>query len=302
MIKVYIMDGPEEGQSFDIDAESLTIGRSAENHIQLNDRTVSRKHLKIVKREGIYYIEDLGSHNGTFIIGDKITPGTEQQVSEGVPIAIGMSLICLGKACLDGVMSVLEPIYLYNKRSETGSFQVKDRPFTAQKNMELIYKVSSVLTQASETHEVLKIILDYILDLLNRIDQASIILIDDESGKIGQVVSKTKSGSEEQTVRYSRTIVNRVLKTAKPIIMADTTEEEDVDKSESMELMRIRSVMCVPMISRSRVRGVIYLDTVDSPYGFRNEDIELFTTLGTAAAMVVENAMYQSQPNIKKDE
>ena len=64
MIKLYTMDGTDEGQSFDINVDTVYVGRSAANHVQIKDKFVSRKHLRIVKRGDEYFIKDLKSKNG----------------------------------------------------------------------------------------------------------------------------------------------------------------------------------------------------------------------------------------------
>ncbi len=51
---------------------SLKIGRSSECEIQLNDRSVSRKHAIISRIDGLYFMEDLGSTGGVFINQEKI--------------------------------------------------------------------------------------------------------------------------------------------------------------------------------------------------------------------------------------
>jgi hypothetical protein len=65
-----------------------------------------------------------------------------------------------------------------------------------------------------------------------------------------------------------------------------------------MELMKIRSVMCVPLVSKSQTRGIIYVDSVKQPYGFRKEDLALLTALSSPAAIAVENALLYS--NLEK--
>jgi hypothetical protein len=52
-------------------------------------------------------------------------------------------------------------------------------------------------------------------------------------------------------------------------IMPGTHREGKPDLSKSTDLMRVKSVMCVPLISKSKIRGVIYVDTVIKPNGFR---------------------------------
>jgi len=54
-----------------IDKE-LTFGRHGDNDIVVKDPYVSKKHFKIVEDEDEYYLEDLGSSNGTYLNGDKI--------------------------------------------------------------------------------------------------------------------------------------------------------------------------------------------------------------------------------------
>jgi len=291
MIKLYTMDGSEEGQSFDITADTIYVGRSAANQVQIKDKFVSRKHLMIVKKREGYFIKDLESKNGTFVNGEPIRPGVEIQVGEGVPIVLGMSVICLGKACLESVMPFLDSIDLSKEITDSETVIVQDRPLTSQKNMELIHKVSNVLMKSTDIHEILEKILDYILDLLKRVDRGVIILIHPETKKVSEVIPKSRKPGIEPHKNYSRTIVERVVKESRPIMMLDTLSEDEGDRSQSMEMMRVRSVMCVPLISRSKIRGVIYVDSVNRPHGFRNDDLSLLTALSSSAAIAIENAL-----------
>ena len=52
--------------------DNTIIGRADQNDIVLKDRFISKKHARITKRNGIYYLEDLNSANGTYINGQKI--------------------------------------------------------------------------------------------------------------------------------------------------------------------------------------------------------------------------------------
>ena len=291
MIKLYTMDGSEEGQSFDINSNTVYVGRSAANQVQIKDKFVSRKHLRIVKKGRGYFIKDLQSKNGTFVNGEPIRPGVEIQVGEGVPIVLGMSVLCLGKACLESVMPFLDSIDLSKEVTNSETVIVQDRPMTSQKNMELIHRVSDVLMKSTDINEILQKILDYILDLLKRVDRGVIILIHPETKKVSEVITKSREPGVKPHKNYSRTIVERVVKESRPIMMLDTLSEDEVDRSQSMEMMRVRSVMCVPLISRSKIRGVIYVDSVNRPHGFRNDDLSLLTALSSSAAIAIENAL-----------
>ena len=50
MDKLYIMNGPDKGRCFDLKGDTIYIGRSPDNNIQVKGRTVSRRHLKIHRK------------------------------------------------------------------------------------------------------------------------------------------------------------------------------------------------------------------------------------------------------------
>jgi len=295
MPKIYIMNGPDKGRSFEVDEDAVFIGRAPDNEISIKDKSISRKHLKIVKRAERYYVTDLGSKNGTFIDGKRVTSGKEYELREGIPIAVGKTFLSVGKAYPDDVLAVLDSIDLFKELDEEGRDEVKDRPFTAKRNMDLVYKVSSVLMQSLNMKEVMERILHYILELLKRIDRGVIILIDQESGEPSDVISIVKASKDECKAAYSRTIVERVIKERKPISMLDTLEEKEINLSESIRVSGIRSIMCVPLISRAKVMGVIYVDSVNKPHGFRKEDLDLLTALSSPAAVAIENSLLYSK-------
>lgn len=97
----------ERGESIDtefpLSAEESNIGRwDADNGIFPDvdldaydpDAKVSRRHARIVRRDNIYTIEDLGSTNGTFLNrGRRLLPGSPQILSEGDEIIVGKTFL-----------------------------------------------------------------------------------------------------------------------------------------------------------------------------------------------------------------
>ncbi len=290
------MSGPSKGQTFDLMDEVYTIGRSPDNNIQILDRTVSRKHLKIFRKKDEYFIQDLKSLNGTFVNGERVQAGDEIKVKKGVPLAVGRVFLHLSEnyneeGVVDETLKALDSIDLSKELGNGSAELVKDRPMTPQKNMSLIAKVNDVLREALGINDVLEQMLNYILDFFTRIDRGFFILFNQETGEIKEVIKVFNRDENEVPSRYSRTIVDRVRREKKPVLMLDTLNEESAEISESMKLMKIKSVMCVPLISRSKVRGVIYVDTVNEPNGFRKDDLSLLTALSSPTAVVIESAI-----------
>jgi hypothetical protein len=45
-------------------------------------------------------------------------------------------------------------------------------------------------------------------------------------------------------------------------------------------------------MSRSKIRGVIYVDSIEKPYGFRKEDLSLLTDLSSLAAIAIDEVLF----------
>ena len=161
------------------------------------------------------------------------------------------------------------------------------------RSLELLLKVSNILAQSLNIDELLSEVIDQIFSLLKRIDRGAILLFDNETGKLQEVASKTRMDDNEglfSKIHYSKTIVKRTIKDGKPVMMSDTSRVDKIDLSDSMEEMNVASVMCVPLNYKGDIRGVIYVDSLGLPEGFRKDDLQVLTGLGTTAAIAIENA------------
>ncbi|HYZ77390.1 MAG TPA: FHA domain-containing protein [Gaiellaceae bacterium] len=78
--------GGRTGETFRPEGDRTTIGRSPDCDIFLDDVTVSRKHAVLVRRDSSFFIEDLGSLNGTFLNRRRIESG---ELGDGDELQIG---------------------------------------------------------------------------------------------------------------------------------------------------------------------------------------------------------------------
>lgn len=68
-----VKQGPEPDQEYTLSGEEITIGRSGQNDIVLNESQVSRQHARIAVIDGDYLLEDAGSTNGTYVNGQRVS-------------------------------------------------------------------------------------------------------------------------------------------------------------------------------------------------------------------------------------
>jgi len=292
MTTLYIIDGHDKRQSLEFSGDSLLVGRSADIDLRVKDRFVSRKHLRISRKGERIFIKDLNSRNGTFVNGEPIHPGIEVELPEGVPVVIGMSVLCFGEGCTEEIQDVLGSIDVSGLEIEEPEGVSEDRPMTAQRNMELMMRVSDLLTQSTNIRSTLKEILDCVFDLLVRIDRAAIILLDPEGEKIKEMIYRMKEGVEDQ--RFSTEVLEHVMQFKEAFMISDADAEEGEDVPDTLKLLNIKSVMCVPLMSRNKLRGVLYVDSIRKPYGFRGEDLHLLSAVSSPVAMAIESALPHS--------
>lgn len=70
-LQIFLPDGTQA--SHDLTDEKTTVGRVADNVVQIDDGSVSSKHAELVMEDGACHIHDLGSTNGTYVNGDQVT-------------------------------------------------------------------------------------------------------------------------------------------------------------------------------------------------------------------------------------
>ena len=78
--------GPSAGSKILIDRDVTTVGRHPESDIFLDDVTVSRRHAEVRRKDGRFYVHDMGSLNGTYVNRDRVD---NTQLASGDEVQVG---------------------------------------------------------------------------------------------------------------------------------------------------------------------------------------------------------------------
>ncbi len=89
--RLVVTEGPLAGTTLDLAASPILLGRAQESTIVLEDDYASGRHARLFPQGSRWFIEDLGSTNGTFLAGSQLTRALP--VEPGVPIRIGKTVI-----------------------------------------------------------------------------------------------------------------------------------------------------------------------------------------------------------------
>jgi hypothetical protein len=89
--RLLVTAGGLAGTSIGLSDQQITIGRSNDATLVLNDDYASTRHARLFPQDGQWIVEDLGSTNGTYLDRQKVTQPTP--VPPGVPIRIGKTVL-----------------------------------------------------------------------------------------------------------------------------------------------------------------------------------------------------------------
>jgi len=90
-----VTQGALSGTTVRLADQPVTLGRSQESTIVLDDDYVSGRHARFFPRDGQWFVEDAGSTNGTYIDRTKVTSATPVKI--GMPVRIGKTVVELRK-------------------------------------------------------------------------------------------------------------------------------------------------------------------------------------------------------------
>ncbi len=169
-----------------------------------------------------------------------------------------------------------------------------DRPTPPQDRLALLYQLSQTFNSSLNLDEVLNRVIDEVI-VATRAERG-FVMLRDEDGKLSFRVAR---GLDQQTIQeprfqISRSIVERVAAEGQPVLTSDAQVDDRFNMRESVLMLGLRAILCVPLIFKEKVLGAIYVDSRIQAGIFDQSDLELLSALANSAAIAIENArLYQ---------
>lgn len=152
----------------------------------------------------------------------------------------------------------------------------------------LVSKVGVTLLSNGSLDETLRDIMGLVFESLPA-ERGFLLTYDAASNELACRAARTKTGDiPPGEVVVCQSITERVLTTRTAVLTSDARHDPRFTGSHSIALGDVRSVMCVPLIFRQQLYGLIY---VENPYQrrFTPDDLEVLTTIAGVAAIKIEH-------------
>jgi len=308
---VYEVDG--QVQRTPLKGTEISLGRSADNGIVLNDFSVSRRHALFTFEGGQWWVADQQSTNGlkingTFVgkaalkAGDVLNVGAfTLSVREEKPRTL------LEASFGDPSATFVRSIADFNKdfqldagaasRVDLSSTLLGKRVPASQKRekiFEILVQVAKTLIVAREVGEILETVVDLLFGLLPA-ERAAVVLLDDKGRPVPMLARQKGKKGIEGAEPFSHTIVDTVVKQRIAVLTSDALADGRFESGQSIRIQQIRSAMCVPLWNQEHVIGALHVDTPLKAGSFTAEDLDLLTALGNFAAVAIERARLQGR-------
>jgi signal transduction histidine kinase len=307
MYKIVIWKKNSTPLEYPVNKELISIGRSSEADIVLNDVSVSRKHAEIIISANKLEIKDSGSKNGVYLNGKKI----EQSLfDQGDEIAIGDSIIKVISEQEGKLVYSLDETSEFNINnaiirspkaiSETEGFgigqfdpikddmswkiktsKMDDLEYLLKRNIQL-HRFIRMLNSETDLDRMMELCLDEIMKMVNA-ERGFLMLRNFNTGELEPTIVRA-SGDD---IAISKTVINKVLAENVSILSSDAQRDERFEKASSLRLHKIKSIICAPLWIENDVIGVIHIDNSSHTNFFKEDDLALVSLLTNYAAISI---------------
>ncbi|HXG96879.1 MAG TPA: adenylate/guanylate cyclase domain-containing protein [Gemmatimonadales bacterium] len=304
-------------QSIDLQlGRTLVVGRAVTSDVPIYDPTISRRHAEIVLTESGVRVTDLGSSNGTFLNGAKITEAEAgandvvtfgkvafrvKEVTAPMPRPQVVPTPADFKSAKGGVpggtivrqlpVSGGVPAIVIDEPQGSSHLKVKadNLEERREKKLSLLLEVSKELSKQQELDRLLDKVVDFTFQIMN-VDRVSILLLDGKSNELIPRISKSRTGDASAAKHVPQSIARKAVE-ERVAILSDNAAADERFKGKSILIQSVRSAMCTPLMgSDSKVLGILYVDNLTATHSFADEDLEFLIAFGGLTAVAIENS------------
>ncbi|MFH0930311.1 MAG: sigma 54-interacting transcriptional regulator [Candidatus Zixiibacteriota bacterium] len=212
------------------------------------------------------------------------------------------------KAYSKEALAIFKDMEIPTKVSECEGLMKELSNFTQidQQRIQILYQVSELLNNITDLDELLVKILDLAIEHLSA-ERAAVILYCPQDDSLEPKATRgIEKETKEDALSISRRVIRDVLKTDEPLIIEDTRSDPEISLYKSVITYNILSILCVPLITKNKTLGTIYVDHRSLSGIFSKEDLYFLKAFANLIAVALEKAELYNELNeevfqLKKD-
>lgn len=159
----------------------------------------------------------------------------------------------------------------------------------AAKKLQAVLKITELLMTTYDINEIFKIIMDKAIELTSA--ERGYLILFDSNGEMNVAYTMNMEVEDKQDAlkQVSKTVINQVVEEKRVITIKNALKDEEYEVQMSIVNLKLKSVMCAPMIVKDKVIGIIYVENRTVPGIFNSEAAELIKFFGNQCGVAIEN-------------
>ena len=179
------------------------------------------------------------------------------------------------------------------------TFSLYDEPPTdeeAAKTMEALnsyrklFEFSEKLLSNYDLPELLEQLMDVVVQITNA-DKGFLILLEGNELRVKVARNVKRENLADALQQLSDSIVDKVIKLRKAVIVSDALHDNEFGNAMSVMSLKLSSVMCVPLLERGNLLGVLYVGNDSVTQLFDESHLEVLTIFAAQASLIIRNAL-----------
>jgi transcriptional regulator with GAF, ATPase, and Fis domain len=157
-----------------------------------------------------------------------------------------------------------------------------------------LYEFSEKLIHQRDLGELLDALMDSVVQITNA-DKGFLILLEGETLDVKVARNLKAENIADAVSQLSDSIIAKVVRTRKPLIVSDALHHDEFASSKSVIHLKVSSVICVPLLDRGRLIGLIYVGNDSIRDLFQDETLRVVTIFASQASLIVANALLMNE-------
>ena len=277
----------------------IRLGRGSRNDIDLEDRSVSREHAELVVEEGRIQVQDLGSSNGTWVNGIRVSGLKDLRAGDELRFGSRRFQLLSSEGASPVTNSVdtnPEMTLSLLARKEEVSADIRIDWSDSQDALDLPGVFDQVLLRAlTEAGQLMVLpralpeIFDEMLGIVERVVPARriLLLLNEEDEELPVIRAALPRGTAREKLVLSRTIIDHVLDERQTCLLNDVNLDPRFASQDSIVRQNLRSAMVAPLFDNEQVIGLLYADNDDPRFRYNRDQLRAFSLLANLVAVSI---------------
>jgi 3',5'-cyclic-nucleotide phosphodiesterase len=148
------------------------------------------------------------------------------------------------------------------------------------RRLRLLENLAKISSLVFDERAMLSFVIDELFDMMPQADRAFIMVWDPELNRLVPNIARTRTGIADE-IHASKTLLDDVLARKEAVLILDAASDERYSGAESISVLKIRTVICTPIVFQNQIFGVIQIDSTSGKFPFSRADVIL--TVGISA-------------------